>query len=118
MTATKIFATAALSLGLIVATSGGAFAATYAWMEKDANVRKNPLNIAKVVNWVEEGQKVKVIGCEGNWCKLQIAGPDGWVKKSTLDYDYDWFPGPGSYNGPFSGQACVYGEHATFCIGN
>lgn len=110
----KTLKIAALAATVVLATAGASFAATYAWVDQDANVRKNHTNISQVVNYVEEGQKVKIIGQAGNWYKIQIPGKDGWVKAGALDFNYqpDWNP---NYN---DASFCVNGQYASFCISN
>ena len=110
MTLTKSITTGALAVAVLLASAGASFAATYAWVDQDANVKKKHLNASITVNWVEEGQKVKVIGSWGNWYKIQIPGPDGWVKASVLDWSYD------DYDYGSGGSFCVNGDHAQFCI--
>jgi uncharacterized protein YgiM (DUF1202 family) len=108
----KTLKIAALATTVIIATAGASFAATYAYVDYDSKVRKNHSNQSQVINWVEEGQKVKVIGQSGNWYKIQIPGKDGWVKAGALDFD--------NWNGPNYNDAsfCVNGQYASFCISN
>jgi hypothetical protein len=109
--------TVALATALVVATAGASMAATYAWVDQDANVRKNHLNTAPVINQVWEGQKVKVVDQWNNWYKIQIPGKDGWVKKQVLDFSPGPFPGPfPGYGYGYGGQFCVNGNNASFCI--
>lgn len=108
----KTLKIAALATTVIIATAGASFAATYAYVDHDANVRKNHSNISPVVNWVAEGQQVKVIGQNGNWYKIQIPGKDGWVKAGALEFD-NWNQ-PNYNNG--NSSFCVNGQYASFCI--
>ena len=110
----KTLKIAALATTVIIATAGASFAATFAYVDHDANVRKNHSNISQVVNYVEEGQKVKVIGQNGNWYKIQIPGKDGWVKAGALEFD-NWNGPNNNYN---DASFCVQGQYASFCIGN
>ena len=114
---TRTLKTAVLAAAIVVATAGASMAATYAWVNYDANVRKNHSTGSVVINGVEEGQKVKVIGQWNNWFKIQIPGPDGWVRYNVLDFggyddDDDFYPGPG-----FGSSFCVQGKNAQFCLG-
>jgi uncharacterized protein YgiM (DUF1202 family) len=113
---TRTIKTVALAAAVVVATAGASMAATWAWVDHDAKVRKNHSNSSSTVNWVEEGQKVKVIAQWNNWFKIQIPGPDGWVRYNVLDFggydDDDFYPGPG-----FGSQFCVKGKNAQFCLG-
>lgn len=111
--------TAALATAIVFATAGASMAATWAYVDQDANVRKNHSNGSAVVNYVDEGDKVKVIGQWKNWYKLQISGPDGWVRANVLDFDYygddDYYPvKPGI---GFGSSFCVDGKNAQFCLG-
>ena len=105
-----IIKTAALALVAIIGTASAASAAQYAWADQNAKVRQNHFNGAPSVNWIEEGQKVKVVGQWNNWYKISIPGPDGWVKASVLDWNN--FPNPQ----PNGGSFCVNGNNASFCI--
>lgn len=106
--------TAALATLVVVATAGASMAATYAYVDHDAKVKKNHALVSPTVNWVEEGQKVKVIGQWNNWFKIQIPGKDGWVKAGALDFDYyDYDYGYGYGNG---GSFCLNGQNAQFCL--
>lgn len=107
---------AALAAALVLATAGSSFAATYAWVDQGSNVKQNHFMVAPTVNHVSPGEKVKIIGEWNNWYKIKIPGPDGWVKKSTLDLS-PWGNGPWGW-GNGGGQVCINGEHASFCIGN
>ncbi len=102
--------TAALALVAIVGTASAASAAQYAWADQNAKVRQSHFNGSPSINWVEEGQKVKVVGQWNNWYKISIPGPDGWVKASVLDWNnFNDVP----VNG---GSFCIKGTDASFCI--
>lgn len=111
--------TVALATAVVAATAGASMAATWAWVDYDAKVKQNHSNASATVNWVEEGQKVKVIGQWNNWYKIQIPGPDGWVRANVLDFDDwggggwvdSWGPGYGA-----GGSFCVNGKNAQFCM--
>lgn len=110
--------TAALATAIVLATAGASMAATYAYVDHDANVRKNHSNNSQVINGVDEGDEVKVIGQWNNWFKIQINGPDGWVRANVLDFDYD--DGPDYPQQPgfgFGSNFCVEGKSAQFCLG-
>lgn len=101
--------TAALAGALLLASAGGALAAPYAFVDHHAFVRAFHSNGAPVVNNVDYGDHVKIIGHWGNWYKIQIPGPDGWVRANALDFT----PGPGPGPGP---GACFWGPYGYICI--
>ena len=111
--------TVAIATAVVLATAGASMAATYAWVDHDAKVRKNPGHIGPAINWVEEGQKVKIIGQQLNYYKVQIPGKDGWVHASVLDWQKPGpnFPFPsGDYGYGYGGSFCVEGKNASFCL--
>ncbi|WP_423067224.1 SH3 domain-containing protein [Devosia sp. CN2-171] len=111
--------TIAIATTIVLATAGASMAATWAYVDNNAKVRDDHYTGASTVNWVQEGQKVKVIGQWKNWYKLQLKGPDGWVKANVLDFDYyddDYYPVKPGYPG-FGSSFCVDGKNAQFCLG-
>ena len=114
--------TAAIATVVILATATGSMAASWGWVAQDANVRKNHMNVAPVVNYVEAGQKVKIVGQWNNWYKLQLPGPDGWVRKNVVKSHPVKFPGYGygyGYDhgyGYGGGSFCINGQKASFCL--
>ena len=104
--------TGAVAAALLIASTASSFAATWAYVDHDANVRQNHSVASAVVNWVSEGDHVKVINHWGNWYKVQIPGPDGWVRASALDFT----PGPGP--GPDGVQFCFWGPLGYVCVNN
>ena len=111
----NLFSTAALALTIIAVTAGAASAATFAYADQDAKVRMSHKNQAPTVNWIAEGQKVKVIDSFGNWYKIQIPGKDGWVKANTLDFVPNWKK-PNWKNADYDSSFCVGDVNAKFCI--
>ena len=108
--------TAALATAIVIATAGASMAATWAYVDQDANVRKNHSNGSQPINTVYEGDKVRVIGQWNNWYKLQIPGPDGWVKANALSFGPQ-FPGPfPGYGYGYGGSFCINGQSASFCL--
>ena len=103
--------TAALALTLVVATAGTSFAAQYAYVEHNAKVKQYHKQSSDSVNWIQEGQKVKIIGSWNNWYKIQIPGKDGWVKEGVLDFGNNW----NNNNGPVDGF-CINGDQVQFCL--
>lgn len=70
-------------------TSVAATAAPNAVMNRDSNVRKTANPGSQIVNFIEEDEEVQVLQCGTSRCKIKIPGPDGWVKKSFLDFFED-----------------------------
>ena len=106
--------TAAIAVVAIVATAGVSMAAQYAWVDYDAKVKHKPTNKSQTVNWVHEGQQVKIVAQNGNWVKIKIPGDDGWVKAGVLDYA----PFPNNNPWPNNGQVCFNGQYGYICLGN
>lgn len=76
------------SVGALVLLVGSlavapALAAT-AYVKQDSDVLKNPNPASTIVNSVDKGAVVNVLDCSGSWCKIQVPGPDGWVKQNRL----------------------------------
>ena len=114
---TRTLKTIVVATAVVIATAGASMAATWAYVDNDSKVRKYHQTASPTVNWVEEGQKVKVIGQWNNWFKLQLPGPDGWVKANVLDFDYyDDYPSYPVKPG-FGSSFCVDGKNAQFCLG-
>ncbi|HEV7719412.1 MAG TPA: SH3 domain-containing protein [Arsenicitalea sp.] len=117
----KIIA-AALAVTVVVAGTAAAMASP-AIANGNAKVRNYPGG--STIGYLHDGQSVNVLGCNGNWCKVQRPGPDGWVKVVALDfggysdsgYDYDGYY-PHHRHAYFGGGAgvCLGGPGASFCI--
>ena len=96
--------------------ASASFAAS-AWVDHDAKVKSHPKNNSQTVNWVEEGQKVKIVDKKMKWYKLQIPGNDGWVHADALNWSKPGpFPFPGDYGYGYGGSFCVNGTNASFCL--
>lgn len=112
--------TVAIATAVVIATAGASMAATYAWVDHDAKVRAKAGHIGPAVNWVEEGQKVKIIDQKKNFYKIQIPGQDGWVHADVLDWSKPGpFPFPSGdygYGYGYGGSFCVNGTNASFCL--
>lgn len=114
--ALSLLKTGALAATVLVMTVSGAFAATYGTINYDTKVKKTWSSNSQTVEWVEEGDYVKVINYtkkNGGWFRIDPPGPNnaGWVKKSAIDLDggYDNDPSPGiqfCFNGPL-GYVCI-----------
>jgi uncharacterized protein YgiM (DUF1202 family) len=105
----KTLKIAAVATVVVLASATASFAATFAYVNYDSKVRNQHTTQSMVVNYVDEGQQVKVVGSWGNWYKIQIPGKDGWVKAGALDFD-NWQP-----NNP-NASFCINGPNASFCI--
>lgn len=104
--------TAFVAATLIAASATGSMAAQYAYVDHDAVVRNGHSLGAPIINSVDEGDYVKILAHWGNWYKIKIAGPDGWVKAGVLDFDYYDDPNPG----PNNVQACFWGPLGYVCV--
>jgi hypothetical protein len=72
---------ATLALGLAVAP---ALAAGTAYVTQDSTLYAKPSSSSAPVNDVDGGTTVTVLTCQGSYCKLQVPGPDGWIKANRL----------------------------------
>ena len=107
----KTLKIAAVATVVVLASASASFAATFAWVNYDSKVRNQHTTQSMVVNYVDEGQKVKVVGSWGNWYKIQIPGKDGWVKANALDFD-NWQDPINDASASFS----INGPNASVCI--
>jgi hypothetical protein len=84
---------AALASTVILATTVGAFAYS-AWSDGDSKVKDEPGKWADTVDYLHDGEKVEVLDCfkkKGTvWCEIEHKGPDGYVRKSDLDFHKHW----------------------------
>lgn len=81
----KTLKTAALAITLVLATAGGAFAAT-AWADGDSKIKEEPKKWADTVDYLHDGEKVDVEWCGKHYCLIEHKGPDGYVLKSDLNF--------------------------------
>lgn len=138
MTLKKIALTLGIAVVALGATAASAYAAT-AYATGSVNVRSGPGTGYRVVDQLNRGERVDVRGCQGNWCRVEKAGPDGWVSANYLTsgrgdyYDDDYYdddyvvihPRPRHrprvhfyddyYDYP-SANFCVGGPNASFCL--
>lgn len=113
--------TVAIAAAVVIATAGSSMAATWAFADNDAKVWSKPSKGATNVNWIEEGQKVKIIDKFKSYYKLQIPGQDGWVHADNLYFKKGPGPAPfpfpsGDYGYGYGGSFCVNGTNASFCL--
>jgi hypothetical protein len=127
MTIRNNIAAAALAVTVLVVSAAAAMASP-AIANGNANVRNHPGG--STIGYLHDGQPVNVLGCNGNWCKVQRPGPDGWVKVVALDfggYSDSGYYGDGGYYGGYSHHphhphfgggagVCLGGPGASFCI--
>jgi hypothetical protein len=78
-------------LGMATAFLALAFSAGSAWAVEAAattglNVRSGPGTSFVIVDTLYRGEVVNVVECTaaGTWCRIEHAGPDGWVSRSYL----------------------------------
>ncbi len=76
-----LVAAAALALGLAAAP---ALAAGTAYVTQDSTLYAKPSSSSAPVNDVDGGTTVTVLDCQGAFCKLQVPGPDGWIRANRL----------------------------------
>lgn len=120
--------TVALAAAILVASAAAAFASP-AVVTGGANVRAGAGVNYPIVSHVSYGQPVDVDYCtpSGKWCFVEKSGKDGWVSAQFLasGYPVSYHPhnhgvwgsqayGYG-YNAGFN--ACVQGQHTSFCLG-
>ena len=104
--------TLAITGAILLATVGGAFAAT---IDHNTPVKNGPHNWSNNLQWASYGEHVKVLQCQGNYCYVKINGPDGWVKKSAIDFNNNnGGPFPGPY--PQGPNGCFYGPYGYVCF--
>jgi hypothetical protein len=104
----------ALAAALITATASGAFAfaPTTGTFNYDTPIKLTHSFGAPTINWGNEGDDLKVVSKFGNWYKVKVAGPDGWVKKNSVELDYYQYQNPNQ--NPV--QACFWGPNGYICI--
>ncbi len=108
----SILKTGAIAAAIVLATASASLAATWGVVTQNSPVRSNHYNASAVVNSVNFGQPVQIVNSWGNWYKIQIPGPDGWVRKNRVSINPappPPSPGPGvqfCFNGPF-GYLCI-----------
>ena len=93
--ALSFFKTGAIAATVLALSVSGAFAATFGHVNYDTKVKKTWSSNSSTVEWLDEGDYVKVINYtskNGGWYRVDPKGPNnaGWVKDSAIDLDsYD-----------------------------
>lgn len=102
----------AIAAAIVLVTASASLAATFGVVTQGSPVRANHSNASAIVNSVAFGQPVEIVNSWGNWYKVKIPGPDGWVRKNRISLNPAPPPpssGPGvqfCFNGPF-GYLCI-----------
>ncbi len=113
MTISKTLMTGLLAASVLLGTAGASFAAQYAWIDHTTKLKSYHSNSSSTLDWLYEGQKVKVINDWGNWVKVKVYGQTGWVKEKALDY-HNWnYNNYNNYNGV---HACFSGPLGYVCV--
>lgn len=99
---------------MLVAMIGGASAAT---LDYNTKVLDAPNKWANVLQWGWAGENVNVQYCGAKYCFVHISGPDGFVKKSAIDFGYPSYPVYPTYPSyPSYPTGCIYGPYGYVCI--
>lgn len=53
-------------------------------MDEEQTVRERPSADAPAVLRAEPGVIADLLGCEGGWCRIALAGEEGWVRSTAL----------------------------------
>ena len=77
--------TGLLAIALVLGTAGASLAAT-AYADGDVRVKEEPRRSSDTLGWLEDGQRVSVDGCRRGWCRVELRGPDGYVREDDLDF--------------------------------
>ena len=104
---TSIFKLTGAALALLVGLAVAPALAANAYVNQLSNVYKYANTSSQVIYQASKGELVTVIGCQANLCKLQLPGPDGWIKQSRLG---GLNKGKPSSNIPFSFGLSIGGD--------
>lgn len=116
MTNNKTIAAIFTALAFTLAGTAGAMAFPATAIDNGKVHTKSNKN-SNVVDKLHFGETVNVKNCVkgGSWCYITHKGPDGWVRASALDLDYDFYDEDYGYNNP-GVQVCVGGWQGQICI--
>jgi len=64
--------------------SGRRTAVTAPWNRENIALRKNPTVDSPATAWLEPEIPVKLIGCDGQWCRVAVDSMAGFVKQIRL----------------------------------
>lgn len=87
MTLNKLSLVTVLAAAVFATSSVAAFAET-AMAETDVKVRDDASKYAAWIDTLYAGEIVDVVDCYSGWCYVEHSGPDGWVKKNKLDFNF------------------------------
>jgi uncharacterized protein YraI len=83
---------AGLGAVIVGLTAGAAMAAV---ASASVNVRTGPGTSYGIVDVLRPGESVDITDRDGGWCRVDKAGPNGWVScnylVSSRDYDDDYY---------------------------
>jgi uncharacterized protein YraI len=71
---------------LLVAATAGVALADNAVVTRNAYVYEDNDTDSDVLGVIEEGEYVNVLDCGGNWCLIELRGPNGYVRKNRLAF--------------------------------
>ena len=104
---TSIFKLAGAALALLVGLAVAPALAANAYVNQYSSVYKSANVNSLVIYKASKGELVTVLGCQANLCKLQLPGPDGWIRQSRLG---SLNKGKPSSNVPFSFGLSIGGD--------
>jgi hypothetical protein len=107
-------AAAAAAITAVSATGAFAFAPLTGTFNYDTQIKASHTFASATVNWADAGDDLTVVSKFGNWLKVKVPGPDGWVKKSAVSLDY--YPTPYPTPSPSPVHACFWGPGGYICI--
>lgn len=113
MTISKTLMTGLVAASVLLGTAGASFASQYAYIDHDTKLKQYHSKNSDTLDWLNEGQKVKVLSDWNNWVKIKVYGEIGWVKDSAIDWNYG-----GNGNGNGNVNACFYGPYGYVCVNN
>lgn len=107
-------AAAATALTLVSASGAFAFAPLSGEFNYSTPIKASHSFSSSTVNWASAGDDALVVSKFGSWVKVKVPGPDGWVKKSAVSFDY--YPTPYPTPSPSPVHACFWGPYGYVCV--